>query len=113
MHEYSVALNIVEIAERTAKIHNLSHIEGIDLDIGLLSGIQTDSLRFVWSAAVKNSLLENAKMRIRPIPGKGECLICGCEFDIQQLYDPCPNCDSFRTEIKEGKELRIRSLEAK
>jgi hydrogenase nickel incorporation protein HypA/HybF len=111
MHELSIALGIVKIAEtETAKV-NAKKVDVIELEIGTLAGIEFDSLDFVWPAAVKETVLENAVKRINIIKAKGKCLDCDIIFDIINIYDSCPNCKSFLKGIIQGKELRVKSLE--
>ena len=111
MHELSVALGIVRIAEEETKKANANAVESIDLEIGTLAGIELDSLEFVWPAAVKNTVLEFAIKNIHLIQGKAICLDCNCDFEIQKIYDSCPKCKSSLKGITQGKELRVKSLE--
>ncbi len=111
MHELSVALGIVKIAENETVKANAKTVELIELEIGTLAGIEFESLDFVWSSAVKGTVLENAVKKINKIKGKGKCLDCDIIFEIDHLYDACPNCDSFLKGILQGKELRVKALE--
>lgn len=111
MHEMSVALSIVKIAETEAKKANVQEFSAIDLEIGTLAGIEFDSLNFVWDSAVKDTVLEKATKRIMKIPAKARCEDCAEIYDIEFIHENCPSCDSFRKRITQGKELRIKSLE--
>lgn len=111
MHELSVALGIVKIAEEETRKAGAHSVESIDLEIGTLAGIEFDSLDFVWSSAVKDSVLENAIKHISVIQGKAKCLDCQFEFEINKYYDSCPKCESSLKGILQGKELRVKSLE--
>lgn len=61
MHEMSVALGIVKIAESETAKANAKRVDLIELEIGTLAGIEFESLDFVWPAAVKDTVLEKAK----------------------------------------------------
>lgn len=111
MHELSVALGIVRIAEEETKKAGATSVEAIDLEIGTLAGIEFDSLEYVWPAAVKDSVLEHAKRHISVVQGKAKCLDCEHEFEIDKYYDSCPKCQSSLKGILQGKELRVKSLE--
>jgi hydrogenase nickel incorporation protein HypA/HybF len=111
MHELSVALGILKIAENEAAKANAKQIESIELEIGTLAGIEFDSLDFVWSCAVKDTILEHAKREINIINAKAKCVDCNTVFDIVNHYDSCPNCSSNFKSILQGKELRVKSLE--
>jgi hydrogenase nickel incorporation protein HypA/HybF len=110
MHELSVATSIIEFAEEFAREHKAAKIKRIDIEVGQLSGIVTDSLEFALEYAVKNSILEDAEINITEIPGKSKCNKCQAEFDNADWYTPCPKCQSLDFEITEGKELQIKSI---
>ena len=111
MHELSIALGIVKIAEEETAKANAKKVDLIELEIGTLAGIEFDSLDFVWPSAVKDTVLENAKKNTIIIEGKGKCLDCDTIFDLKNVFDPCPVCNSFLKGIIQGKELRVKSIE--
>ncbi|MCK4289305.1 MAG: hydrogenase maturation nickel metallochaperone HypA, partial [Bacteroidales bacterium] len=59
---------------------------------------------------VKDSVLGNAKINITEIQAKAKCLNCLHVFNVEDLYTPCPECNTFNTEIISGKELIVKSL---
>ncbi|MDP3352553.1 MAG: hydrogenase maturation nickel metallochaperone HypA [Flavobacteriaceae bacterium] len=111
MHELSIVLGIVKIAEDETKKANASRVESIELEIGTLAGVEFDSLDYVWESAVKDTVLENAEKQINIIIAKGKCVDCDTIFELKNYYDSCPNCQSFFKSILQGKELRVKSLE--
>lgn len=111
MHELSVALGIVKIAEDETAKAGAKKVELIELEIGALAGVDFESLEFVWPAAVKGTVLEFALKKISVIKGKAKCVDCDTVFEIEQLYDSCPNCKSNFKGTIQGKELRVKALE--
>lgn len=111
MHELSIAVAIVKIAEDETKKANAKKVTKIELEIGVLAGIEIDSLNFVWDSAVENTVLETAEKNILIIDGKGRCIDCDTEFSMENIYDCCPNCGSNFKNILQGKELKVKSLE--
>ena len=111
MHELSIALGIVKIAENETKKAKAKSVEVIELEIGTLAGIAFDSLDFVWPSAVKNTVLESAVKKINIIEGEAKCSDCDTVFKLNNIYDPCPNCNSYLKGIIKGKELLVKSLE--
>jgi hydrogenase nickel incorporation protein HypA/HybF len=110
VHEFSIALNIVEIAENEVKKHEAERVEIIVLEIGKLSGIEPAALDFAWDQAVNKTVLEKAERKINYIQGKAHCRDCGKDFDIEFLYDECPECHSYDKELVSGTELLVKSL---
>ena len=111
MHELSVALGIVKIAEEETKKARASKVDLIELEIGELAGIEFESLNFVWPSAVKGTILEHAEKKIIKVAGKAQCLDCDTVFGIRHFYDACPECGSNLKGILNGKELRVKALE--
>ena len=83
----------------------------IELEIGTLAGIEFDALDFVWASAVKNSVLDRAIKEIDIIEAKGQCVDCDTIFSMKNIFDACPECNSYLKGIIQGKELRVKALE--
>lgn len=110
MHELSIAMNIVEIAEENAKQSGVNIITEIELEVGDLSGVVLEALEFAMEEAVKNTMLKDAKRIITSIGGMAKCNVCSHEFSIEDIHTPCPECASFDSEVIKGKELKVKSL---
>ncbi len=110
MHELSIAMGIVKIAEDACSKEKANRVDVIELEIGELAGIEKSSLDFAWPIATKDTSLQYSEREITWIDGKAECLDCGKSYDLHSLYDGCPNCGSYFKDIKSGKELRVKSL---
>ena len=110
MHEYSIAVNIVDIAVDHAQKANAKVVNDVEIEIGELSGVVYDAMETSMEMAIKGTILENSKINIISIPGKGKCLTCNSEFKLHNLFDPCPDCGAFCPEVLSGKELRLKSL---
>lgn len=111
MHELSIVMGILKIAETEAAKAGAKKVDLIELEIGSLAGIELEALEFVWTAAVKDSVLENAVRKIDLVKGKGQCMECDKIFYLDHVYDPCPHCQNYLKGILQGKELRVKALE--
>ena len=110
MHELSIAVNIVEIAEESTLKEGATVVNEIELEIGNVSGVVLEAMELALESAVKGTLLEKAKIKIITIPGKAKCADCGTVFEIEELYAPCPKCGNPFADIVQGKELKVKSL---
>ena len=110
MHEFSIAMSIIEIAEDEAKKAKAEAIKELILDIGTMSGIEFYALDTAMEMAVKNTMLEKTKLTINKIQARAKCTECSSEFDMDNVYDPCPKCNSLYHELLSGKELQIKSI---
>lgn len=110
MHELSIVMSILQIAEKESAKNNAVSVDEIELEIGELSGIEMPAFDFAWEQAIRSTLLEKAKRTINHIAGEGKCMDCDAVFPMQQLYEPCPVCGDHFVTIQKGKELRVKSL---
>lgn len=110
MHEISLLENMREILEAESIKQGFSQIKQITLEVGKLSCVEPDALRFGFDVVMKNSLAENAELLITELDGLGVCQKCGKQSVIETLYDPCPLCGSPVVKIVQGMEMKIRDL---
>ncbi len=110
MHELSIVMSIIQIAEKESAKNNAAGVDEIELEIGALSGIEMTAFDFAWQQAIHSTLLEKATRTINFIPGEGKCMDCHALFPMQQLYEPCPVCGDHFVSVLKGKELRVKSL---
>ena len=110
MHEFSIAMNIVEIATDYAEKDNASVVKEIEIEVGELAGVVRDALEFCLESAVKETILEGASWNIISVPGKARCTSCSHVFRIHDFFTLCPKCNSPAPEVIQGKELRVKSL---
>jgi len=110
MHEFSIAMNIVEIAETEAKAVNSTHITNIELDVGTMAGIEFYALDTALEMAVKNTLLDGATIKVNKIQACARCTNCNNEFDMNNITDSCPKCNGLFSDVISGKELKIKSI---
>lgn len=110
MHEFSIVMNIIEIAEEEAHKAKASSITSLKLDVGTMAGIEFYALETALDMAVKNTMMENTDVIINKIPAVARCSNCGYEFNIKDITDECPKCKSLFSEVISGKEMKISSL---
>ncbi len=110
MHELSIVQNILDIANLEVTKVKAGKVDQIDLEIGILSGIEMDALLFAWEACVPNTILATAKRNINRIPAKAKCTACKTIFETGDHFAQCPDCGDYLTELIQGKELKIKQL---
>lgn len=110
MHELSIATSIIKTTENEVDAVNGEKVIEIVLEIGKLSGVEIQSLYFVWELAAKNTILEDSKITIFEPEGIAICAECDTEFKMEKIYDSCPKCTSPFKTIISGKELKIKKL---
>jgi hydrogenase nickel incorporation protein HypA/HybF len=111
MHELSLAENIIEIVEESAKKSEAKKVTKIVIDIGRLSGVERDALQFAMDLLMKGSVAEGAELELHDIEGMCHCLSCWKDGVINDFFSPCPHCNSHDVEIVAGKEMKVSSIE--
>jgi len=110
MHELSIVMGIIDLAEQQALAHGAESVQQINLEIGELAGIDWPALEFAWQSATIDTVLENTEFVIDKVPGEAECLECKKQYYVKSLFDPCPHCHQYMMHIVKGKELKVKSL---
>jgi len=110
MHEFSIALNIIDIAKAEADKAHVSEISQIEIEIGNASGVVREALEFALESAVKSTVLEKAAIVIIEINSIAECNICKHRFDTDSLIGICPKCGEITSNLITGKELKVKSI---
>ena len=108
MHELAVTQAIVTaITERMGD----ARISVVRLEIGALSGVLADAVRFCFDLVADGTTVEGATLVIDEPPGRARCLDCAGEFGAGHVIVLCPACGSARADVLSGKELLIKSVE--
>ncbi len=107
MHELGLASEVVAIATERATGRRVKRLV---LEVGKLSAVLPDALRFCFEVAAESTLLEGAALTIVEVPGLGRCRACKRETTFDRPYGKCA-CGGFEFEWLSGDELTIRELE--
>ena len=110
MHELSLLENVREILEDHALNQNFSKVSKVTLEIGKLSCVEPEALRFGFDVVMKGSLAENAELIITELNGIGLCQQCQQTMDMETLYDPCVYCGNPIATVTQGLEMKIKDL---
>ncbi len=110
MHEFSLAVEVINLAQREAEKSNAREIKEITIEVGDLSGVEADAFGSALDLLVKDSILDHAVVNIHKMPGKGKCAACNLEFEMTHRMAACPKCRCFPSEINGGDQFRVVSL---
>lgn len=107
MHELSIANSIVEICAGRA---GTARVTRVRLEIGQLSAVLPDSIRFCFDVCARDTVLEGAALEIIETPGLAHCRDCGSDVPLEHLAGRC-RCGSTNLQIITGEELKVREME--
>lgn len=107
MHEMAVTESVVAtVAEHVGN----GRVHALTLEIGQLSGVVADSVRFCFELCTAGTVLEGAALDIVETPGRGHCRDCSADVDLPDLIPLC-TCGSADLDIVSGRQLKIKSIE--
>ena len=72
MHELSIALNIVELAEKELARHGAERVRAIHVRVGPLAGVAKEALLFSYGLACEGTAAEGSSLLIEE--GEGTAL---------------------------------------
>lgn len=108
MHELSITQNIVAIVKERAAGRP---VHAVHLQIGRLSGIEVQAVRFCFDVCTKGTELEGARLDIDEVDGRGVCETCGEQIALERFVLRCPCAQRAPIKVVAGEELLIRSME--
>ena len=111
MHEISLCEGILQILEEQSQKQQFSRIKTVWLEIGELSSVEIDAMRFAFDAVMRNTIADSARLEILSVKGSARCRNCGKTQSIISHYDACSACGNYALEITDGQQMRIKELE--
>ena len=112
MHELSIALSLVEAAQQAASRAHAERVNYLHVEVGAMSGVVPDALRFCYEVAVRGTVLEGSELWIKETPVVVFCDACGKERTLRRIHAfLCPVCRAPSAKILRGKELEILDME--
>ncbi|MFX1511233.1 MAG: hydrogenase maturation nickel metallochaperone HypA [Promethearchaeota archaeon] len=123
MHEYSIAFEIIDIAEKLAEEHQRP-VRQIEVTFGAFSLANKDQLLFWFDILSKEKpILKNAKFHFTDTPGVIQCNECGYNGPTSvpeentlshvlpiEFLIVCPKCGAKNTTIIDGMDIVVKEV---
>jgi hydrogenase nickel incorporation protein HypA/HybF len=111
MHEMALAESVIRIVEDTARKNAATAVRTVRLEIGCLSHVEPDALRFAFEVVKRNGLAHGARLEIHATEGSAWCMRCSDTVPLARLGDACPRCGSYQLQVAAGDEMRVKEIE--
>ncbi len=111
MHEMSLCESVLKILEDNAQSQGFKRVKTVWLEIGGLSGVELEAMRFSFDAVTRDTLADHARLEIIEVPGQAWCMQCSKSVVVKQRFDACPDCASYQLQVTGGDEMKIKELE--
>ena len=117
MHELSMADAIVKTVLDVAEKNQAEEILEVTIEVGKLTMLNPEQLRFLLDILKEDTLLEGAEIIIEEIPVEIKCLSCNYtgstnldDSDHYLMIVKCPDCDERNLEIITGQECNVKNI---
>lgn len=111
MHELSICMSLLEQVTAIVEERGALRVTRIELNIGPLSGVESDLLQNAYPIAAADTVAEHAELIIHEADVKVRCSQCGAETAAKPNRLLCGDCGDFRTSVISGDEMILQSLE--
>lgn len=111
MHEMSLAEGVLQLVEDTARREAAQRVKTVVLEIGRMSSVEPEALRFCFESVVHGSIAQGAALEIISVPGAGWCMQCAATVEMSELFGACPQCGSYQVQAVSGTEMRVKEIE--
>jgi hydrogenase nickel incorporation protein HypA/HybF len=106
MHELAVTESLVDAV--IARLPD-KRVTCVRLEIGAMSGVVADSVRFCFDIVTEGTNLEGATLEITQPPASCRCRVCHVDFEPDGPFPLCP-CGSAEVTVLAGQDLKITSV---
>jgi len=107
VHELGITREVVAIA---AEHSGGRRVTRVVLEIGKLSGMLPDAVRFCFDLCAQGTVVEGAVLEVIETPGLARCRVCGSEVPLERPFGQCA-CGNTDLDWLTGAELRVKELE--
>lgn len=111
MHEMSLAEGVLQLIEDAAREQEFAKVTRVWLEIGQLSGVEAEAMKFCFDAVTRDSIADGAGLEIIALPGTGWCMQCSLTVPMTEVFGECPQCGSYQIQVTGGTEMRVKELE--
>lgn len=111
MHEYSVVSSLIDVCEKQAEKSNAKEIKTITLKVGRLSGIEPHFMESCFDTFKEDTICHNAQLVMNIVDVEIYCKECKSKYIVLDNNFLCKKCESSQTEILQGQELLVESIE--
>lgn len=111
MHEMALTEGILDLVEDEAKTAGFKSVKVVRLEVGSLSHVSVEALRFCFDSVTQGSIAEGAVLDIVTIDGAGWCLDCSQTVALAERFGACPLCGNYHVQMTAGDDLRLKELE--
>jgi hydrogenase nickel incorporation protein HypA/HybF len=124
MHEGALAKSIIEIILDTALANKAKEVVRVEIEVGEICLVNIDQLTYLIKIMASDTIARNMTFQIKELHTLIKCKVCSYVGEVEyKEVEPewhyrvplfgCIRCKSNKTEIIQGRDLMVRSIEIK
>ena len=111
MHELAVCQALLAEVGEQAKAQAPARVVSVTVQIGPLSGVVPELLQRAYDLAKAGTVAEGASLLIEAAEVRVYCAACDTETAARPNRLVCARCGDWRTRLRAGDELVLRTIE--
>lgn len=114
MHELSIAMSLLDVAEEELERHPGARVEAIHVRVGALSGVVKDALQGAFELAREQTPFASTRLVFEDVPVAVFCEKCRAERGVRSVqHFCCVECDTPvpASGVLRGRDLQLAALE--
>jgi len=111
MHELSLCQSALELIEQQAQVHHARRVTAVWLELGALSCVEENALRFGFASVCRRTLAEGCRLELTIKPAQAWCWQCAKAVSIEHRADGCPLCGGYMLQVQGGDGLQLKQIE--
>ena len=111
MHELTATQRILDAALAEGRARGGQPVRAVRLQLGVLSGVTEDSIRFYWDLLTPGTAAAGARLEVERLRGRVECRGCGRVSDVDDDFPMCPACAGVDLVVLAGDGCAIEAVE--
>ena len=111
MHELTATQRILDAALERGGAEGGRRVRAVRLQLGILSGLTEDSIRFYWEVLTPGTAAEGSALDVAVMPGRVSCRTCGAESEVLEPYPMCPACAGVDLAVLAGNSCVIETVD--
>jgi hydrogenase nickel incorporation protein HypA/HybF len=117
MHELPITQSILDIVIKHASTNNVKRVMSVTLRIGEMSDLEDEWIQRYFDYLSKDTVAENAKLKIERTPVVMQCNGCSHSFEVnirKTKEIACPGCGSRKNfSLVSGREYYVKDMEVR
>jgi hydrogenase nickel incorporation protein HypA/HybF len=111
LHELGIATHIARVVGGVVDEHEATRVGEIVVEVGMLAGVDEESLDFCFTALAKGTKLEGARLKMERLVPRAKCRRCGAEYEISIDDFRCKACGSGDFDLDGGSDICVKQVE--